>query len=772
MVLKDAATVTHAPPPRLAGRSALAASLRRELLPSLLLGFLALALTAFYYGTAYNAQVRADDRVRGLFVGFQSLEGEEQGEPYRWTKGEGMLCLPAAGLSRPLAAMELRLLGSAVTAGSAGQAVDRAELRVGPTLFPLAIAPESRAYRLLVPPAPQSGPVCATISSATVDPAGTGRVTGVGVRSVELWKLERGGFPPPGQLLVNLVLSAGVYLLLRRFGLPRFLALPLVLAVTAAIGAGLIGGAIRLAPDLPFWSAFAAVAVGLILGATLAYQWSAPRLAAWQRELVGTGLILALLAAGWTVLARLEGYIWPFPIMARGGTAFGWGVLPAAILFAAYAALLVRWLRAPAPPPAWLAIGAAFGAAVILPAALKAGLRGWESLFQHFAVQEGNYIQDLPRVGDDPLGFLRNYVALMPELALHNKTHPPGGTLFLWAVDRLVAPGPEAASWVVIALAALGVWPTYRLAAALLSPRAAALAAAFYALLPAFMIYAATSMDALFATVLACAISSLYAALVIHDAPAARASEQPAAVAEAPARRSTFYVLRSTFPRQLLAAAGAGAWIALGLLFSFTTLMLALVVLALVARRLAIGPRRREDALRWAAIGGVIAGTVLLILGAFWAATGYNSVAAFFTGVANNRLDVGARVSPLGLSSYLFFLAVNAVAFGWYLGPWVIYRLGRSSGAQIARSAAGVDRPADALGVGLAGLLLGMLFSGLFYREIERVWLFSHILIATALADGIMHNDDRRGRVVLAALMLVALFVHSVIFRAALRVSW
>lgn len=739
MVLKDAATAIHAPPSPLAGRSALAAALRRELLPALLLGLLALALTGLYYGAAYSARVLADDRIRGLFVGFQSLEGEDSGQPYRWTKGAGTVCLPAAGLSRPRAAMELRLLGSAV------QGVDRAELGVGPTLIPLAVAPESRAYRLLIPPAAQGGPVCATLTSATVDP-GNGRVTGVGLRSVALTSLER-AWPPPGQLLANLWLSVGGYWLLRRLGLPRALALPLVLGLTAALGAGLIGGAIRLAPDLPYWSGFAAASVALTLGALLAYQLSAPRLGPWQRETLGTALILALLALGWAVLARLEGYVWPYPIMARGGTAFGWGALPAAALFAAYAALTLRWLRAPAPPPAWLVIGAAVVAAAVLPAALKAGLRGWESLFQHFGAQEGNYIEDVYRVGADPLGFLRGYVALMPELALHNKTHPPGGVLFLWGVERLLGPGPRPATWAVIALASLGAWPTYRLAAAILGPRAAALAAAIYALLPAFMIYAATSMDAMFATAMAWAIWCLYAALVVHDRP---------------------HALRP----QLLAAAAAGAWIALGLLFSFTTLMLAFVVLALVARRVAVGPRRRDDVLRWAAAGGAIAGTTLAILGAIWLATGYDSVAAFFTGVANNRVDVGARISPLGLSSYLLFLAVNAVAFGWYLGPWVIYRLGAGAGPQIARSAAGVDRPADTLGVGAAALLLGMLFSGLFYREIERVWLFSHILVAAALAGGIMEHDDRRSRVALAAMMLAALFVHSVIFRAALRVSW
>jgi hypothetical protein len=736
-----------------AARRPLAAPLRRDLAPAALLALLALALTALYYATAYHAQALAQDRVRGLFVGFQSLEGEDQGQPFRWTKGEGTLCLPPAGLQRPLAAMELRLLGSSV------QGVDRAELAVGAARLPLAVAPESRAYRLLVPPEPAGGPVCVTLSSATVDLAGTGRVTGVGLRSLDLRALER-ALPPPGQLLVNLWLSAGGFLLLRRLAVPRALALALALAATALVGGGLLGGAIRLAPDLPFWSGFAAASVGLILGAVLAYQAAAPRLAEWQRETLGTLLILAPLAAGWAALANLEGYFWPFPLMARGGTAFGWGVIPAVAIFAAFAALVVRWLRQDAPPPPWPVIAVSALVAFALPVALKAGLRGWESLFQHFGVQEGTYIDDVPLVRDDPLGFLRGYVALMPELALHNKTHPPGGTLFLWGVERLFGPGPAPATWAVMALAALVVWPAYRLAADLLGARAAVLAAAIAALLPAFMIYAATSMDALFAVALGWAIVWLYRALVVWD------STEPATPHDLTPSRP--HVLRN----QLLAAAAAGAWIALGLLLSFTTLMLALVVLGLAARRAAVGPRRPADVLRWAAAGGVIAGTVLLLLGGLHLATGYNSVAGFFTGVANNRLDVGARVSPLGLSSYLFFLAVNAVAYGWYLGPWAIYRLGHSTGAAIGRAAAGENRPADAIGVGLAALLLGMLFSGLFYREIERVWLFSHVLIAAALAGGIMERPDRRSRITLATLMLTVLFVHSVVFRAALRVSW
>lgn len=745
------------------------ASFASQVLP---LALLALLLTALYYGFAYRTTVLADDRIRGLFVGFQSIEGGA--EPYRWSKGDGSFCLPAIGPSRPLAGIELRLLGSSVTSSLPGGPIDAATLQVGGMSMPLRIAPESRAYRMLIPPSPESGPVCIHLISAVVEPEANGRVAGVGLRSATLWPIGR-SLPPPGQLLVNLWLCVGGLWLLRSVSVPATAALAASAGLALALGAALIGGALRVAPDLPFWSAFAAYTIAAMLTARLAYRWGEPRLGVAGRELLGVSLIGILLATGWAALANLEGFLWPFPLMARAGTAFSWGALPAIGLFAAFTATLLWWLRGagepvrpPSPhrftPPPALAIPLAWLAAVLLPVALKAGLRGWGSLFQTFAAQEGNYIEDLPLLRADPLGFVRSYVALMPDLALHNKTHPPGATLFLYAVERLFGPGPEPAAWAVIAIAGLGVWPTYRLVEALIDRRAALLAAAIYALLPAYMLYAATSMDALYATVQACAIAAIYRAFVIHDRP-----EAPAA-------------------RQIWAAVGAGCWIALGLLLNFTTLMLAFLVLGLLVRRVALimpsGIIAAQDnawqtatslsahAARWLAAGAALAGTVLLLLGLVWAATGYDSITAFFSGVANNRVDVRERVSPLGLSSYLFFLAVNSVAYGLVLGPWLLYRLGVSVRQQIGRARDQVDRPADALGVGMAALLLGMLFAGLFYREIERIWLFSHLLLAGTLADGIMQLADRRRRLLLAGLILVSLMAHSVIFRATLRIAW
>jgi hypothetical protein len=745
MALKRSTTALQSTLPRSPRSLAQLGVSVRLLLPPLLLASLVLLLTLLYYGTRYQATVYADDRIRGFFTGFQAIEYLD-GQPYRWTTGNGQLCLPAPGLSHPPAHLTLHLLGSSVITGVTSQPIDQVTLRVGAHALPFTLAPTERAYHLLVPPSAEAGPVCLSIESATVDPLDNGRTIGIGVRSLTLTNLVPWSLPPPTQLLVNLWLVLGSFWLLRSITLPTRLALPLVALITLAVGGALLTAALRFAPDLPYWSSFAALSLALLVASRTLYTSIAPRLEATGRELLGTTLIALLLTLGWVVLAHRPDYFWPFPLMARTGTAFGWGVLPAGALAAIFIALTIHWLRRPTPPAAPLVIASAWLAAVTLPATLKVGLRGWPTLYQTFE-QTGNYIEDVPRVGTAPGQFLRHYVAIMPELAIHNKTHPPGGTLFLWGVEQLFGPGPLPAALVVILLAGLVVWPTYRLATALGGPQVGLLACAISVLLPAYMIYGATSMDALFAVPMAWAIWWLYAALVLYDQP-------------------------NTLAQQLGAACAAGAWIAFSLFFSFTTFMLAFVVLALVARRIALGPRRSSDVLRWAAVGGALAGTVLLLLGALWLVTGYDSIAAFFNGVANNRLDVGARISPLGLSSYLFFLAVNVVAFGWYLGPWLIYRLGVSSGQQINAVRNNDANPTNSSAIGMSALLLGMLFAGLFYREIERIWLFSHILIAGTLALGIMEAPERRNRSILATAVLVTICIHSVIFRAVLRISW
>ena len=49
----------------------------------------------------------------------------------------------------------------------------------------------------------------------------------------------------------------------------------------------------------------------------------------------------------------------------------------------------------------------------------------------------GNYLTDVPHVGDRFLGYLGSYVDVAPTLSNAARGHPPGPVLFLWSLERL-----------------------------------------------------------------------------------------------------------------------------------------------------------------------------------------------------------------------------------------------------------------------------------------------------------------------------------------------
>ncbi|NJM09219.1 hypothetical protein HC891_27975 [Candidatus Gracilibacteria bacterium] len=413
--------------------------------------------------------------------------------------------------------------------------------------------------------------------------------------------------------------------------------------------------------------------------------------------------------------------------------------------------------------------------AVLLAITLKTSLRGWPALFQTFAEHGSDYINDVPRIGGDPLGFLRQYVELMPELARHNRNHPPGSVLFLWGVAQIFGlglwrpPGSPSLSR-VRGLAHLSARQARRRA------QVGLIAAAVYGLLPAQITYGATSMDAAYATVLACAADALHRAITVA-APRLSIQDSEFRSQEPEVRSSnsaTHHASRITHHGgrldTVVASLVAGFWVALGFMFTWGTAMLALFAAALVVGLLWQNWRAWLRPLLMRSV--VICGSVLALLALVYLVTGYDSIAGFAQGTRNNYDAVQQQLPPNGLATYLFFLAANALAYAWFLGPWPVFRL---TGAGRDGLAAAVARHADKaqlLGAAYTTMVLGMLASGLFTREVERIWTFSHILVASVLANGMIQGNNRRQTATLFALMLCALFVHGLIFRATLRVSW
>ncbi|HMA47733.1 MAG TPA: hypothetical protein VKP11_11130, partial [Frankiaceae bacterium] len=67
------------------------------------------------------------------------------------------------------------------------------------------------------------------------------------------------------------------------------------------------------------------------------------------------------------------------------------------------------------------------------------------------------YLRAVPAVGDDPLGFLRGFVAAAPSYSVATRTHPPGPVLLLWALGKLGVTRPAALGLLITAVGCLAV---------------------------------------------------------------------------------------------------------------------------------------------------------------------------------------------------------------------------------------------------------------------------------------------------------------------------
>lgn len=115
------------------------------------------------------------------------------------------------------------------------------------------------------------------------------------------------------------------------------------------------------------------------------------------------------------------------------------------------------------------------------------------------------YYHDALRVSD-PLGFVRNFVAGQPELGVHARTHPPGAVLVFWLLAHL-APAPAQVGLLLALSAALLCLTSFQaLLAAHVERRLAGYGTLLYALVPAFQVYTAVSLDALVAGLLLTAL--------------------------------------------------------------------------------------------------------------------------------------------------------------------------------------------------------------------------------------------------------------------------
>lgn len=311
---------------------------------------------------------------------------------------------------------------------------------------------------------------------------------------------------------------------------------------------------------------------------------------------------------------------------------------------------------------------------------------------------EHEYLAVVPRVLEDPAGFLRTFADRALEHPVHVRGHPPGLPLLLAGLDRVGLGGPGWATALVIVVgssAVVAVGVTVRALAGPVGEQTVRRALPAAVLAPAAL-WVATTADAFFAGVLAWGVALLSIA--------------------------------STRPGRAWPWAVA-AGLVLGLCPFLSYGLLPMGALALV-----VGVVTR----RW--VPTVVAGATVLASAGVW------GVAGFWLPDGIAATHVASTLGRAADRPYLYFLIADLVLLGALVGPAGI------GGLVGLRS---LPRAVQLLVVVALGAALVGALSGVERGEVERIWVPLACWVLPAAAT----LADRRGWLVAQGAGAIALQV-------------
>jgi hypothetical protein len=364
--------------------------------------------------------------------------------------------------------------------------------------------------------------------------------------------------------------------------------------------------------------------------------------------------------------------------------------LPLALVAVAAAAWLLP-LSLAWPRVVFLVTVVAIGFAVTVTLAAEAhGLAAISAPFR----RPLEYYASVPLVRElGPRAFASRFAELGPRLSLHAATHGPSAVLFLWLLWKLTGGSLLGVSLLVALVGVAGAVPTYAIARKVTSERGARLATVLFVCAPGVLIYSATSMDAVFMTVMACALAGLV-----------------------------------RFPRSAAWAVAGGALWAVAFSFTFGAFVLAFFALGVgaVEYRDRAAPGRTVLFRGCLIFAGLALGYVVLRI-----AFGMNLVADFRAASRANYHDP-SRARP-----YLYWVFANIPAFLWVAGV-----------VQTALLVSWTRLSWRARRYGFETVLIGVLalstLSGVFLGEVDHIWLFFIPPLAAVAGMGLEALLDAR----------------------------
>jgi len=306
----------------------------------------------------------------------------------------------------------------------------------------------------------------------------------------------------------------------------------------------------------------------------------------------------------------------------------------------------------------------------------------------------------------------------MPQLALHCRTHPPGGPLLLWTTAQLFEAGAVAASIATILLSSLAVPAVYLLARDVLDESPARLAAGLFVLAPSVVCYSATCMDAVFMV---------------------------------PLVWSFFFLWHGRNGRPLVwgSAGGVSAWIAA--MMTFSTSFIALWAVVLLGATFLFDRRRLRDTFL-TLTAAVAVSTVCY--GVLYAWSGYDPLAVLRQAFVNQDEEMQGR-GYSSLRQSVHFAITNLIAFLFCAGLPAVLGWLRESAREL-KSATATPARWLLLSFGVALLLFDM--APLYTIETERLWMFLVGFLAIGAAT---RFDEEAGPLATSPLVAMVLFLQA-----------
>ncbi|MDQ1713171.1 MAG: methylthioxylose transferase [Frankiaceae bacterium] len=292
-----------------------------------------------------------------------------------------------------------------------------------------------------------------------------------------------------------------------------------------------------------------------------------------------------------------------------------------------------------------------------------------------YPIANGNeYLRDVASVGNDPAGFVRDFVGNAAQHSVATRTHPPAPVLLLWLLRKLGVTRPSTIGVVVTAIGCVAV-PAVAVAMRSLCGELAARRLLPVLVLAPYAVWVAVSMDGVTAALCAIAIAL-------------------GVVASEPGRRPWW-------------ALSAGAVLGVAALFSYAVGWLAATLLVVCF------VRRRATTIALIGTGALVPLAVARVAGFVWP-----------HGLTAAQADWSLRVGPY--RSWLLWALLDVVVLVIACGPHVV-----TAARRVRRT------PGWPFLVGAGIAVLFAIGSGLARGEVERTWLpfFPWLLVPVTGAD-------------------------------------